>query len=161
MPATAIQPRRAALRNRDRSPLAVSPAFGRAGYPGTLIETAFAASFAVALLLFFWCHSILNSEARSPARYRFSAASSLEHLSDSGPTASCRMEPLGRRLGRRSNFPPASDGPLQALTTAALISVPKPDSSLLGSPASPLGLEKLWQFRWRTALEPRAPSFRS
>ena len=73
--------------------------------------------------------------------------------------AGCSFEQSARCWSRRDwvdsgpdGFPPflaVSDWALPSLLQGAVPST---------LPDGPLGLAKVWQFRWRTALEPRAPS---
>jgi len=71
----------------------------------------------------------------------------------------CSLEQSARRCGRRITAQPGSVGTPTFLASSQL-KVPQLEhtkSFSVGSRTS-LGLAQCWQFRWRTALEPRAPS---
>jgi hypothetical protein len=73
------------------------------------------------------------------------------------PSADTSFEQAAQRWGRRVNIQPGTDG----FSPAALAQTqPQPDQGIPSSvlPSVRLELAKCWQFLWRTALEPRAPS---
>ena len=63
------------------------------------------------------------------------------------------------RGGRRANLQPRTDS-FSPLVTPAQTEIPRPgqNGSSPGLPGISLHLARSWQFLWRTALEPRAPS---
>jgi hypothetical protein len=67
-----------------------------------------------------------------------------------------------QRSGRRSNVQPGPDGfaspAALPLSESVLANVEAAHSAL---PLADIGLAQCWQFEWRTALEPRAPSLLS
>jgi hypothetical protein len=69
--------------------------------------------------------------------------------------------PTGQRWSRRMNVQPGTDG---FGPTVALAQTPiRPDQTISSfvPPLASLELIQSWQFLWRTALEPRAPSLAS
>jgi hypothetical protein len=71
----------------------------------------------------------------------------------------CSLEQSARRCGRRITAQPGSAGTPTFLVSSQfqLPQLEHAESFSVGSRTS-LSLAQCWQFRWRTALEPRAPS---
>ena len=87
------------------------------------------------------------------------SVSSRGHGKHDASTPVCSFEQSARRWSRRLNVQAGPEG----LPTPVTLSQPQLpqlehiDALSVGSRSS-FGLAKCWQFRWRTALEPRAPS---
>jgi hypothetical protein len=63
-----------------------------------------------------------------------------------------------QRSGRRSNVQPGPDAAPVPLPLS-LSFLPDLVAARSALPLADIGLAQCWQFQWRTALEPRAPSF--
>ena len=88
----------------------------------------------------------------------FSAPGSGKHHA---PTADNAFDPTVQRWSRRLNVQPGTDG---LGTPVALGQTPiRPEQTISSFVPLPASLERIqsWQFLWRTALEPRAPSLDS
>ena len=81
------------------------------------------------------------------------------HSKHNQPPADNSFDQAVRRWNRRLNIQPGSDGfaspAALALSQSAL---PAPTGHRVNLPLANLELARSWKFRWRTALEPRAPS---
>jgi hypothetical protein len=95
---------------------------------------------------------------RGNFRCLFSAEGGRKHKSSS-PDSS--FAPTGQRWSRRVNAQPGTDG-FGAPAALAQTTV-RPEHTIPSVVPLPAGLELIqsWQFLWRTALEPRAPSLAS
>jgi len=75
------------------------------------------------------------------------------------PTSDNSFDQVVRRWSRRINIQPGSDGfPSPALIAGSQHVFPVQTAGSCDCPRLTWGLAQCWQFRWRTALEPRAPS---
>jgi hypothetical protein len=71
----------------------------------------------------------------------------------------CYLDPVARRINRRLGIQPNGDGSVPPVVAgSSALPLAKPPFILLSAFAAPLGLAECWQFYWRTALDPRAPS---
>jgi hypothetical protein len=96
---------------------------------------------------------------RCPSAPPASSVSARGHTKDEAANSVCSFDRSARRLSRRENdrsdlaafLSPMATFPFQ------LPAEPHIGTFSIGS-ACCFGLAKCWQFRWRTAFEPRAPS---
>jgi hypothetical protein len=71
----------------------------------------------------------------------------------------CHLDSTARRLHRRLGTQSNADGSsVPRIASAPPLRIPKISANGLPSSLAPLGLAECWQFHWRTALAPRAPS---
>ena len=90
-------------------------------------------------------------------RRLLSAGGSNKHSSSSADNL---FDQAVHRASRRSNLEPRTDG-FASTVTPTQTQLPQPEQSSLSLvlPNVSFELAQSWQFLWRTALEPRAPSF--
>jgi hypothetical protein len=88
-----------------------------------------------------------------------SGISASRHGERGSTTSACSVEQSARRWSRRLNVQSGPDG-LHGPAVLSQSQFLAPDWRVVPSVCShlPLGLANCWQFHWRTALEPRAPS---
>jgi hypothetical protein len=103
------------------------------------------------------CFSDLLSSGGPDALYSLHAAG--DRGQQHRPPADSSFAQAVQRWNRRLNAHPGSDGfgapPALALSPSVL---PDLTAARVALPLATLGLAQCWQFHWRTALEPRAPS---
>jgi len=88
-----------------------------------------------------------------------SAVSASRHREHSSSSSACSLEQSARRWSRRLNVQSGPDG-LSGPAAFSQTQLPALDRLVVCSGCSHLspGLANCWQFHWRTALDPRAPS---
>lgn len=88
-----------------------------------------------------------------------SSISACGHAKHDASNSACSLEQSARRWSRRLNDQPGLVGPSTPVATSQ-VQLPQLEhiESFSGGSRSSFGLAQCWQFRWRTALEPRAPS---
>jgi hypothetical protein len=97
-----------------------------------------------------------NQDIDLAARKRISAAIDGQHkIFDAGSSSNLSARRVNRRFGAQfgpGSFPNPETGYLSPPFVEECVGQRMPFSS------TPPGLAETWQFQWRTALEPRAPS---
>ena len=104
-------------------------------------------------------NSLLDPAGGNASNAEVSLISTSEHARHDASDSVCSLEQSARRSSRRLND---QSGPAGTPTSVATSQFELPelkhlDAFSVGSRSS-FGLAQCWQFRWRTALEPRAPS---
>ena len=97
----------------------------------------------------------LRRNVQDPAKFAIAFTTESRKSALSGHS----LETAARRLHRRLRTQFSSDGlPPVLLTSYPQVPERKCPSKLFTVSEAPVGLSQGWQFHWRTALEPRAPS---
>jgi hypothetical protein len=87
------------------------------------------------------------------------SVSTCGHGKQDASNSVCSFEKSARRWSRRLNEQSGPDGfPAPVTISRFQLSQLKHVETLRVDSQTSFGLAKCWQFRWRTALEPRAPS---
>jgi hypothetical protein len=74
------------------------------------------------------------------------------------PTCEDSLPQAARRWGRRVNMPPSADEFVSPILTARSFFQPPTQTESADVPRPTPDLAQCWQFHWRTAFPPRAPS---
>jgi hypothetical protein len=150
------------LRNRRHVRLSSAPVehSNLSGVKGTVNRTRFIlVSLFPALWLVASANCLIDPVCACASNGLDTSVSSRGHGKHDASTPVCSFEQSARRWSRRLNVQAGPEG----LPTPVTLSQPQLpqlehiDALSVGSRSS-FGLAKCWQFRWRTALEPRAPS---
>jgi hypothetical protein len=80
------------------------------------------------------------------------------HDQDDSSISLCSFEQLARRSTRRLSFQSGLQGFPKLVLLANPVLLIREDSFFIPTSQADLGIANNWQFHWRTALQPRAPS---
>ncbi len=103
-------------------------------------------------------HAILDDADPGFVGVNSSRRSSVEHGKHGPLDYTCSLDLAARRINRRLGNQPNSDGSFPSLANSPALPSGERPLTLLPASTAPLGLTECWQFDWRTALHPRAPS---